>query len=83
MDHDTLGFSRMLSDFGFSFTLTPTVDGETLVRTETYYRPRTLLANVMNLLLMRRKFRAARQRFLGGLKALAESAREARAGGAR
>lgn len=75
MDDDTFGFDRMLSDFGFSFTLTPRADGETQVRTETYYRPITFLAKVTNRLLMRRKFRAARRRFLGGLKSLAESAR--------
>jgi uncharacterized protein YndB with AHSA1/START domain len=90
MDDDTFGFSRMLSDFGFSFTLTATVDGETLVRTDTYYRPKTILAKAMNRLLMKRKFRAARRRFLKGLKGLAEAGHDpagargrARAGGAR
>jgi uncharacterized protein YndB with AHSA1/START domain len=76
MEQDSLGFSRMLSDFGFSFTLTPAEGGRTLVFNETYYRPATLLARAINSMVMRRKFRSARRRFLGGLKRLAEADRE-------
>lgn len=75
MDADTFGFSRMLSDFGFSFTLTPRAGNETLVRNETYYRPETLVAKMLNPF-MRRKFRGARRRFLEGLKRVSESDRE-------
>ena len=57
MEEDTFGFSRLVSDFGFSFNLEPAGDGKTRVRNETYYRSRGPLAAAMNTLLMRRKFR--------------------------
>lgn len=72
LQEDTFGFNRMLDDFGFSYELEPKAADETLVRTTSYYEPKTLLAGAMNLLMMRRKFGQVRRRSLQGLKRLAE-----------
>ncbi len=74
MEQDTFGFSRLVSDFGFSFTLKPAGDGKTRVRNETYYKTRHPLAAAMNATVMRRKFRGARRRWLANLKRLSEDA---------
>jgi hypothetical protein len=74
LERDTFGFSRMMSDFGFSFTLTPTAEGKTVLRNETYYRTRGLLSGAMNRLVIQRKFRGVRRGFLAKLKRLSEQA---------
>lgn len=74
MEQDTFGFSRLVSDFGFSFTLERAGDGATRVRNETYYRPRGIFSAAMNTLVMRRKFRGVRRRWLANLKRLSEEA---------
>jgi uncharacterized protein YndB with AHSA1/START domain len=74
MEQDTFGFSRLVSDFGFSFSLELSANGETRVRNETYYRSRGPFAAAMNALLMRRKFRGVRRRWLANLKSLSEDA---------
>lgn len=73
MEKDTFGFSKMLADFGFSFTLEPIGPGRTLVRNESYYRPVNTMAKVMSALLMKRKFRKLRREWLGNLKRVCES----------
>lgn len=77
LQEDTFGFSKMLSDFGFSFTLEPLGANTTLLRNETYYRPEGLLASLMSVLMMRRKFRRVRQAALANLKRRAEGPRSA------
>lgn len=77
MEQDTFGFSRLVSDFGFSFTLEAADDGATRVRNETYYRSRGLLSAAMNALVMRRKFRGVRRQWLANLKRLSEEANSA------
>jgi uncharacterized protein YndB with AHSA1/START domain len=72
LQEDTFGFNRMLDDFGFSYELEPKTRDETLVRTTSYYEPKTILARTMNVLVMRRKFGQVRRRALQGLKQLAE-----------
>lgn len=72
MEKDTFGFSRMLADFGFSFTLEAVAPERTLVRSETYYRPAGPIAALTNALVMRRKFGAIRRQWLGNLKRLCE-----------
>jgi uncharacterized protein YndB with AHSA1/START domain len=71
---DSLGFGRLLAEFGFSFTLEPRDDGSTLIRNETYYRPRSMLARLVSLLVLRRKFRGIRLIALGNLRRLSEQA---------
>jgi uncharacterized membrane protein len=67
---DSLGFGRLLDDFGFSFTLEPLADGSTRVRNETYYRPRSLVARLLSMLVLRRKFRGIRLVALANLRRL-------------
>ncbi len=74
LEADTLGMDRMLSDFAFSANLSPAGDGGTLLRLETYYRPKGALARVMNFLLMRPSFGKTRRLMLKGLKNLCEAA---------
>jgi uncharacterized protein YndB with AHSA1/START domain len=69
---DSLGFSRLFTELGFSFTLEPRANGSTLIRNETYYRPRTLLAQLLSWLVLRRKFRGIRLTALGNLRRLSE-----------
>jgi hypothetical protein len=60
----------VLDDFGFSFTLEPLADGSARVRNETYYRPRSLFARFLSMLVMRRKFRGIRLVALANLRRL-------------
>ena len=69
---DTLGFSRLLSDFHFDFSLEPIPTGTRVVNT-TYYRPKGPFAQAMSLLVLRRKFGQVREGALAALATLAES----------
>jgi uncharacterized protein YndB with AHSA1/START domain len=71
---DSLGFGRLFADLGFSFTLEARSDGTTLVRNESYYRPRSPIARALSIVMMRRKFRGIRLVALSNLRALSESA---------
>ena len=70
---DSLGFQRLFADLAFSFTLEPRGGRTTLIRNETYYRPRSVLAQLLSLLVMRRKFRGIRLAVLDNLRRLSES----------
>jgi uncharacterized protein YndB with AHSA1/START domain len=70
---DSLGFGRLFTELGFSFTLEPGADGSTLIRNETYYRPRSMLGRLVSLLVLRRKFRGIRLTALDNLRRLSES----------
>ena len=48
----------------------PLADGSTRVRNETYYRPRSLFARLLSMLVMRRKFRGIRLVALTNLRHL-------------
>ena len=69
--HDTIGFGRMLSDFGFTFSLQPADGGATRVALETYYAPRGLSGRVLNAVMLRRKFAGLRRAMLSNLRRLA------------
>jgi uncharacterized protein YndB with AHSA1/START domain len=73
VESETLGFSRHFADFGFGFILEPHGRAATLVRTESYYQPKGIIASLLNQLLLRRKYRAVRCSALAGLKRVAES----------
>ncbi|HJU75644.1 MAG TPA: SRPBCC family protein [Gemmatimonadaceae bacterium] len=75
MESETLGFSRHFADFGFGFIIEPQRGDVTRVRTETYYRPRGIVASMLNRMMLRRKYRAVRRMALAGLKRLAEAQR--------
>jgi len=69
---DSLGCGRLVAELGFSFTLEPRDDGTTLIRNETYYRPRSILGRLVSLLALRRKFRGIRMTALENLRVLSE-----------
>ncbi len=78
MVEDTFGFNRFLSDFSFSSTLEALGPAATLVRNDTYYRPKGVLAWLMSKFVMGRKFRRVRRAALRGIQRLAEKASETR-----
>ncbi len=69
---DTFGFSKMLTDYGFTAHFTPTTSDQTTVRIKTFYTPANPVAAILNRLVMRRKFRSVVDQLLGGLCTFAE-----------
>jgi hypothetical protein len=72
VDDDTLGFHRMLVDYGFAITLEPRSDRTTALRIDTYYTPRTPLYGLLNRLVLRRRMRKLVDGLLQGLKQISE-----------
>jgi hypothetical protein len=72
VDDDTLGFNRMLVDYGFAITLEPRSDRTTALRIDTYYTPRNPLYGLLNRLLLRRRLRGTVDGLLEGLKQISE-----------
>jgi hypothetical protein len=72
VDEDTLGFDRMLVDYGFTITLDPRSDRTTALRIDTYYTPRNPLYALVNRLLLRRRMRKLLDGLLQGLKQFSE-----------
>lgn len=72
VDEDTLGFDRMLVDYGFTITLDPRSDRTTALRIDTYYTPRNPLYALVNRLLLRRRMRELVDGLLQGLKQFSE-----------
>lgn len=68
VERDSFGFLKMFEDFGFSFILEPRGDRQTLVALEGFYRERSLLARIMNSMMMKRKLHQLRSGILAGLK---------------
>lgn len=73
IEEDSFGFTRMLSDFWFSFVLEAQDSDTTRVRVETHFDPKGLKGRLMSALMIKRKFREVRERALLNLKRLAES----------
>src|SRR6266511_529128 len=72
VDDDTLGFSRMLVDYGFTITLEPRSDRTTVLRIDTYYTPRNPLYALLNRLVLRGRMRSTVDGLLQGLKEISE-----------
>jgi hypothetical protein len=72
VDDDTLGFQRMLVDYGFTITLDPLSDRATALRIDTYYTPRSPLYGLLNRLLLRQRMRKLVDGLLQGLKQISE-----------
>jgi uncharacterized membrane protein len=72
VEHDSFGFSRMLTNYGFTVHFTSTTSDLTSVRIETFYTPANPIAAMLNRLVLRRKFRGVVDELLGGLRTLAE-----------
>ena len=69
---DSFGFGKTLRDYGFTAHFVGRGPNETSVRIETSYTPVNLLASVLNLLMMRRRFGAVVDGLLAGLRTTAE-----------
>jgi hypothetical protein len=72
VDDDTLGFRRMLVDYGFAITLDPRSDRTTALRIDTYYTPRNPLYGLLNRLVLRWRLRRTVDGLLQGLKQISE-----------
>ena len=72
VDDDTLGFNRMLVDYGFTITLDPRSDRTTALRIDTYYTPRNPLYALLNQLVLRRRLRRTVDGLLQGLKDISD-----------
>jgi uncharacterized protein YndB with AHSA1/START domain len=72
IDHDTTGFSRMVSDWRASFILMPHERGA-VVTARSAFRPRNLAVRAMTPLI-RRKFHRTQRAILAGLKKSLERA---------
>jgi uncharacterized protein YndB with AHSA1/START domain len=72
VDDDTLGFNRMLRDYGFTITLEPRSDPTTALRIDTYYTPRNPLYALLNRLLLKRRMRKLVDGLLQGLKQISQ-----------
>jgi uncharacterized protein YndB with AHSA1/START domain len=72
VDDDSLGFTRMFADYGFTITVEDGGANRTTVQMDTYYTPRNVVTAAMNALVMRRKFRSTVDGLLRGLRRLAE-----------
>lgn len=69
---DSLGFNKMLEDYGFTITLDDQPGGGTALRWDTYYTPRNFLAALMNRLVLKRKMRKTLAAIASGLKTFSE-----------
>jgi uncharacterized protein YndB with AHSA1/START domain len=77
VDDDSLGFSRMFADYGFTITLETSSDDSSSARIDTYYTPRNRLFAALNRLLMRRRFASTVDELLAGLKRSSEQRKPA------
>jgi hypothetical protein len=68
---DSLGFSRLLRDYGFTMTLDDRPVGCSL-RIDTYYTPRNLLAHLINRVILRPQMRMTVRSIADGLKTFSE-----------
>lgn len=73
---DTIGFNRMLDDYGFTLTLHPQPTRgpteRTGLRIDTYYTPRNLRYALMNRVVLKRRMRSVADDLLQGLKRISE-----------
>jgi uncharacterized protein YndB with AHSA1/START domain len=72
VDRDSLGFNKMFADYGFTISLEHASPRRTRVVMNTYYTPRNAMTAVLNVVVMRRKFRTTVDGLLDGLARLAE-----------
>jgi uncharacterized protein YndB with AHSA1/START domain len=73
VDEESFGMRRMFDHYGFALELEPGPGGGTCVTLQTHYSPRNALYAVINAAFMRRRFAAACEDLLAGLKSFMES----------
>lgn len=72
IEDDSMGMKKMLSGTRFCFYLEKVSDSQTRIINESYYEPVTLMAKVMNTLMMKRTMGRIQAKILSNVKGLAE-----------
>jgi len=72
IEEDTFGFHRLLAELGYVMQIQPTGANTTHVQLEYLYQPKGLLTGLLNLLMIKPKWKQLCGDMLKGLKALAE-----------
>jgi len=72
IESDTMGMSKMLNDTRFCFTLERMSDTKTKIINETWYRPASIIAKIMNRVMMKRMILKAQETILSNIKSLTE-----------
>lgn len=72
IESDTMGMSKMLKDTRFCFYLEKLDDRKTKVVNESYYEPATLMAKIMNGLMMKKQMSKIQSQILNNIKSLTE-----------
>ena len=73
IENDTMGMSKMLKDSRFCFYLEKLDDSTTKIITESYYEPATIMAKIMNALMMKKMMRKIQGQILSNIKSIAEN----------
>jgi uncharacterized protein YndB with AHSA1/START domain len=71
VQQDSFGFSRIITDLGYTMFLEPN-DGNTRVRLEYYYREKGLIGRVLNKLVIKPQWNPLCLKMLDGLKQFVE-----------
>ena len=72
IENDTMGMSKMLKAPRFCFYLEKMGDNKTIIINESYYEPATLMAKIMNVLMMKKMMGKIQKKILSNIKTLAE-----------
>ena len=72
IESDTMGMKKMLKDPRFCFYLEKAGDNKTKITNESYYLPATLMAKIMNALMMKKMMGKIQARILSNIKIIAE-----------
>ena len=72
IENDTMGMKKMLSGTRFCFYLEKLGDNKTKIINESYYQPVTLMAKIMNGLMMKKMMGKIQAKILSNIKALSE-----------
>jgi len=72
IESDTMGMSKMLKEPRFCFYLEKIDDNKTKIINESYYEPATLMAKIMNALMMKKMMGKMQAQILSNIKSIAE-----------
>ena len=72
IENDSMGMKKMLIDPRFCFYLEKVDDNKTKIINESYYLPATLMAKIMNALMMKKMMGKIQMKILSNVKAIAE-----------
>lgn len=73
IESDTMGRTKMLKDTRFCFYLEKLGDNKTKVINESYYQPATLMAKIMNALMMKKMMGKIQEQILSNIKKFAKN----------